>query len=58
MSPGGGSVMLQDMAYGGSLGTSLFVNVSPSWRHNTLCPTLTRLTDYRCIAIFAYAVRL
>ena len=27
-SAGGGSVMLQDMAYGGSLGSSLFVNVS------------------------------
>jgi hypothetical protein len=28
-SAGGGRVMLQDMAYGGSLGSSLFVNVSP-----------------------------
>lgn len=27
-SAGGGSVMLQDMAYGGSQGTALFVNVS------------------------------
>ena len=27
-SAGGGSVMLQDIAYGGSLGSSLFVNVS------------------------------
>lgn len=27
-SAGGGSVMLQDMAYGGSLGQSLFRNVS------------------------------
>lgn len=28
VSAGGGSVMLQDIAYGGTLGTSLFVNVS------------------------------
>lgn len=27
-SAGGGAVMLQDIAYGGTLGTSLFVNVS------------------------------
>ena len=27
-SAGGGSVMLQDMTYGGRLGSSLFVNVS------------------------------
>ena len=27
-SAGGGSVMLQTMAYGGTLGTSLFTNVS------------------------------
>ena len=27
-SAGGGSVMLQDIAYGGTLGTSLFTNVS------------------------------
>lgn len=28
-SAGAGSVMLHDMAFGGTLGTSLFVNVSP-----------------------------
>jgi carboxylesterase type B len=28
VSAGAGSVMLQDIAYGGTLGTSLFVNVS------------------------------
>ena len=33
-SAGGGSVMLQDMAYGGSIGTSLFVNV----RHTRSMP--------------------
>ena len=29
-SAGGGSVMLQNMAYGGSIGDSLFTNVSPA----------------------------
>jgi hypothetical protein len=28
VSAGGGSVMLQDIAYGGTLGTSLFINVT------------------------------
>lgn len=36
-SAGGGSVMLQTMAYGGSLGTTLFENVG--------CETLTARDD-------------
>lgn len=34
VSAGAGSVMLQNIAYGGTLGTSLFVNVSTFVRHN------------------------
>lgn len=52
--PGGGSVMLQDMAYGGSLGQSLFVNV------NGISPEriteLTTATDHRRFTVSADAI--
>jgi hypothetical protein len=53
-SAGGGSVMLQDMAYGGSLGSSLFVNVS-SWTLGECSTLISQRTDYCSVALSSYA---
>ena len=54
-SAGGGSVMLQSMAYGGYLGDSLFSNVGePSYEEGNLDPD--RKSGHCCIPLFAHAV--
>jgi Carboxylesterase family len=56
-SAGGGSVMLHDIAYGGTLGTSLFVNVSFPFRLSLKKPTdrILMAVDFR-FALFADAM--
>ena len=55
-SAGGGSVMLQSIAFGGHLGDSLFRNVSVSSCDENNVES-HRKSDHRCIPISADAVR-
>lgn len=56
-SAGGGSVMLQSMAFGGYLGDSLFSNVGRPSRDEVNMKS-NRNSDYCCIPVSADAVRL
>jgi hypothetical protein len=55
-SAGGGSVMLQTMAYGGTLGASLFKNASTSQGGNLFLKMANQCVGYCCLAISSYAV--
>ncbi|KAL2352133.1 hypothetical protein BJ546DRAFT_988456, partial [Cryomyces antarcticus] len=46
-SAGGGSVMLQDMAFGGSMGTSLFVNVN--CRYSSVVNSAQQYIVWTCV---------